>query len=261
VSSPLLAALEENLHGHFTFVQQRHPGMTVDDRADLLLVDSALPTDTFNKIARARLTEATADRRIAEAVGYFRSRRRPFAWLVGPGSRPLDLDRRLPEHGLHPAEHDLGMALDLADLTSPPDPPPGLDLRRVRTTAELADFAAIGAANWEPPDPSVVSFYQDAAPLLLQPDCPMQLFVGYLDGHPAAASELFVGGGIAGLHGVSTLAAFRGRGLGSALTWAAADQARRLGLPTIILQASSEEGQRVYARLGFRPCCDFVEYQ
>lgn len=258
--TPLLAALEENLHGHLAFIPQRRPGMTVDDRAGLLLVDSGLPTDTFNKIARARLTEATVDRRIAEAVGYFRSRHRPFAWLVGPGSRPLDLDRRLPDHGLRPAEHDLGMALDLARLPSPPDAPPGLEIRRVRTPTELADFAAINAANWEP-DPSVLSFYPGADPVLLQEDCPMQLFVGYLDGSPAAASELFVGGGVAGLHAVSTRTAFRGRGLGSALTWAAADEARRLGLPTVILQASSEEGQRVYARLGFRPCCHFVEYQ
>ncbi len=77
--TPLLEAMEANLHGHIAFVQKQSPTMTVDDRQDLLLVDSRLPTDTFNKIARARLSEAEADRRIAEAVAYFRAACRPFA--------------------------------------------------------------------------------------------------------------------------------------------------------------------------------------
>ncbi|MBI3471806.1 MAG: GNAT family N-acetyltransferase, partial [Candidatus Solibacter usitatus] len=120
---PLLEAMEENLHGHVAYVQRRTPVMQVDDRADLLLVESGLPCDSFNKILRARLTEADADRRIAEAVGYFRAVNRPVAWWVGPGSRPLDLERRLEEHGLRAAESELGMALELAQLPAQVDAP------------------------------------------------------------------------------------------------------------------------------------------
>ena len=258
--SPLLAAMEENLHGHVAFVQRRRPEMTVDDREDLLLIDSGLPTDTFNKIARARLTEADANRRIAEAVGHFRTAQRPFSWWVGPGSRPLDLERRLQEHGLRAAESELGMAMELAQLPAQVDAPAGLTVRRVRTATELADFAAVNAANWDPPDLVVLTFYQSAPPVLLDEDCPMRLFVGYVDGYAVAASELFVGGGVAGLYSVSTRTAFRRRGIGSVLTWAAADEARRLGITTATLQAS-EDGQGVYARLGFRACCHFAEYQ
>lgn len=53
--SPLLTAMEENLHGHIAFLQQQRPEMRVEDHKDLLLVDSGLPTETFDKTARAHL--------------------------------------------------------------------------------------------------------------------------------------------------------------------------------------------------------------
>ncbi|MSV30654.1 MAG: hypothetical protein EXQ52_18200 [Bryobacterales bacterium] len=63
----------------------------------------------------------------------------------------------------------------------------------------------------------------------------------YFEGEPAATSELFLGGGVAGV------------------TWTAANEARREGVTTAVLQAS-ESGQGVYFRLGFRACCQFCEY-
>jgi ribosomal protein S18 acetylase RimI-like enzyme len=115
------------------------------------------------------------------------------------------------------------------------------------------------AANWEPPDSAVRAFYTQAAPLLSNPECPMRFFVGYLDGLPVSTSELFIGGGVAGLYSVATKKEFRRRGFGSALAWAAADHARRQNISTVVLQ-SSEAGKGVYARLGFRECCHFAEY-
>ena len=258
--SQLLLAMEENFRGHLAYVQERTPGMVVEHREDLLLVDSGLPSDTFNVVAMARFAEADADRRIAEAVQYFRTVGRPFAWWVGPGSRPVDLERRLQEYGLKAVESDLGMAMDLAELPSRVDVPVGLEVRHARVASELSDFAAVVADLWEPPDPAVRLFYESASPLLLEEDCPMRLFVGYLDGYPVAASELFVGGGAAGIYSVATRTPFRRRGIGTTLTWTALDEVRRLGIATAVLQAS-ELGQSVYARLGFRACCHFVVYQ
>ena len=257
--TPLLLASEENLHGHISFVQRSIPGMTVLDHEDLLLVDSELPSDTFNKVARARLSESDADRRIAEAVIRFRRARRPFAWWVGPGSRPLDLEDRLRRDGLVSAESELGMTMELRDLPPRPDAPENIIIRRVQSLNEIADSSAVFAANWGPPDAAAIAFYKQAAPLLLKPECPMIFFVGYLDGQPVSTSELFIGGGVAGLYSVATKKEYRRRGIGSALTWAAADHARRQGLSTMVLQ-SSDAGKGVYTRLGFRSFCHFAEY-
>jgi ribosomal protein S18 acetylase RimI-like enzyme len=251
--------MEENLHEHVSFVQRRVAGMTVEDRADLLLVDSGLASDTFNKICRARLAEDEADARIGEALEYFRANGRPFTWWVGPLSRPADLGARLEAQGLRPAERELGMCAAAGELKQPDSSAEGLAIRRVRTLGELRDFAAVNADNWWPPDAAVTAFFESAADMLLREECPMRLFVGYVDGVAAAASELFLSGSTAGVHMVSTRRAFRRRGIGLRMTWAAVEEGLRCGSGLATLQAS-EEGRGVYERLGFRACGQFVEY-
>src|SRR5688572_5105179 len=103
--NPLLAPMERNLEEHVAFVQRQTPGMLVEDADDLLLVDSGLPTDTFNKILRTRLSEPNADERIKAAIAHFRNAKRPFAWWVTPSVRPADLEQRLAAHGLRAEEH------------------------------------------------------------------------------------------------------------------------------------------------------------
>jgi hypothetical protein len=143
----LFIAAGEDLHGHISFIHRSIPGMTVLDQDDLLVVDSGLHSDTFDKIGRARLSETDADRQIAEAVGYFRGARRPFAWWVGPGSRPLDLEDRLRRHGLVSTESELGMVLELRDLPAKLDTPDNLVIRRVQSLQEIPDSSAVFAAN------------------------------------------------------------------------------------------------------------------
>ena len=256
----LLEAMEANLHGHVSFLQRQVPVMYVHDSDGFLLVDSGLASDTFNKICRARLQRGDAAARIAEAIGYFRRVERPFAWWVGPCSTPDNLAALLEQAGLCRSESEIGMAADLAALPASVQMPDGLAIRRVATRDELLDFAAVNAANWNPPDPYVIQFFALGADILLQPDCPMRLYVGYLDETAVASAETFLGGGVAGIHMVSTRREFQRRGIGLAMTWAAANAGRQAGMTTATLQASAE-GQGVYERLGFRACCEFVEWQ
>jgi len=260
MSRQLLASMEENLAGHVAYVQRRLAGMFVDDREDLLIVDSGLPTDTFNKILRARLDAGNADTRIEEALDHFRAVQRPFAWWIGPLAQPADIEDRLQRHGLRPAETELGMSARLDQLPAALELPPGLEIRAVTTQEQLEHFCAIQAANWDPPDRIVYDFFAQAVVILLTPDCPMRLYVGYLEGEPAAGAELFLGGGAAGIHMVSTRREFQRRGIGFAMTWHAAREGARVGMRTAVLQAS-DQGAPVYARLGFETVCRFIEYQ
>lgn len=257
--SDLMVAVEENLAQHVSFVQSRLDGMTVDDRGGLLIVDSGLSTDTFNKILRARLDEAGADAAIERALSYFQTVDRPFTWWLGPCSRPLDLEARLERFGFHPCERELGMSIELDRIPHSVELPAGVSVRRVSTRRDLADFAGVLAGLSEPADDQIVAFFERSYEIVSEPDGPMRFYVAGVEGVPAAASELFVGGGVAGIHMVATSRPFRRRGLGMALTWKALEEGRRLGLKTGALQAS-EEGIPVYERLGFRACGSFVEY-
>lgn len=255
----LVEAAEENLLGHVAFLQERLPGMTVERRDGLVIVDSGLASDTFNKVLAARLAGDEADARIDQALADVRRTGRPFTWWVGPCSRPVDLEERLRRHGLREQERELGMTINLDQMPDRAPLPDRTTIRSVTTPARLADFAAVLAGLGDPPDPNIPRFFEQASDIVLAPESSMRFFVAYVDGQPAAVSELFIGGGIAGVHMVATATAFRRRGLGMALTWRALDEGRRRDLAVGALQASAE-GQPVYERLGFEPCGQFTEY-
>lgn len=248
--SPLVpSAMEGNLVDHMTYLARRLPEATVRDEPGLLLVDSGLPTNTFNVVCRTRLRARDADASIAAAVAHFRAKSFPFAWWVGPGATPDDLETRLTAHGLARQEQEAGMAMDLSRLPAL-TLPPGLTVHRVSTERELADFARVVASNWEPMDRAVLDFYARTARAALALDSPVRFYLGLLDGEPVATSECHLSHGVAGLYSVSTLKAFRRRGIGGALTLVPLLEAREAGYRTATLQASAD-GEPVYARLGF----------
>jgi ribosomal protein S18 acetylase RimI-like enzyme len=250
-STELAEAADANLVVHACWVLERTPGMRVSDELGIVLADSGLPCDTFNLACRARLTADQAPQRIREAIAFFREVGRPFTWWVGPSDQPADLEDLLVDAGLLRAETELAMAADLSALRIDDLSPGGLEIRRVRTAAELQDFARIVAANWTPPDSEVHRFYELAAPALLTPESPQWLYVGYLAGEPVATAELVVGGGVAGLYNICTLQAYRRRGIGTALTLQPLLDARERGVHTGVLQAAAA-GVGVYTRIGFK---------
>lgn len=258
-AAQLAEAADENFIVHTSWAQQRTVGMTVIDDGQLLLTDSGLPTDTFNLICRARLTAETAPMRVAAALTYFEQVARPFCWWVGPADQPATLGALLLAAGLHQAETELAMAVDLAALRLV-DAPSGLEIRRVRTAQELADFAQVNAANWSPPDPLALRYFAQTATALLAPDAPQWFYVGYLDGQPVAASELTVGGGVVGLYNICTLEAYRRRGFGLALTLQPLLDARVAGHSVAVLQAATQ-GVRIYERIGFQTFGGITEYK
>ena len=103
--------------------------------------------------------------------------------------------------------------------------------------------------------------YELATPALLAADCPIWLYVGYLDGVPVASAELTLGGGDVGLYNVSTLASHRRRGFGTALCMHALLDARTEGQTTAILQAQGALGLGVYTRLGFQAFGEITEHK
>jgi ribosomal protein S18 acetylase RimI-like enzyme len=254
VSSPkkpeaLAEALDANFAIHASWALRSLPGATVLDEPELLLTDSGLQGDTFNIVCRSRLSSGGAARRVEQAIEYFRRRARGFSWWLGPADQPRRLDALLEAAGLTHAESETAMAADLAALREPELSPRGLRVRRVRTAAEMADFAAVltgGVLS----DPDVSRFYGMAAPKILSVESPQWFYVGYLDGEPVATAEVTVAGGVAGVYGVGTLERMRRQGFGSALTAQPLIDARNLGYTTGVLQASVD-GAGLYRRLGF----------
>jgi predicted GNAT family acetyltransferase len=136
-----------------------------------------------------------------------------------------------------------------------PDPPAALFITRATDEARLADHRAVAAAGFGMP-PEMVERLMPPA-LLANPD--VRAYVGTEDGVPVAASLAVRTDEILGIYNVATVEAARGRGYGTAMTWAAIADAAA-GLEVVILQASAL-GRPIYERMGFRTVVEYEELE
>lgn len=152
----------------------------------------------------------------------------PFGWiLVG-----------------HPPVHLLP-----AGQTAPPLPP-GSRIERVASLEQLALFDRVTAEAFPielPPDAPVPALF---GPALLD-DPAVGMWLAFAGDEPAGTAFARLGNGINHVLEIASLPAHRGKGIGAALTWTASRMDP--SLPAMLI--SSDEGRRVYDRMGYLPLC------
>lgn len=205
----------------------------------------------WNAVTRTSVPDGDVDDAIRETIAWFGNR--TIRWWTGPGDRPIDLDARLTAHGFE-AERVPGMAADLA-VPWEADAPDGLEIRRATTPDEVADFLAVlssvypGEVGWQD------SWQAAFTAIGFADDAPVRVYVGREAGRPVSSSFLVFGAGVAGIYGVHTDPAERGRGLGAALTRAPMRAAREAGYEVAVLQAALRAAP-LYERVGFSTVCE-----
>lgn len=122
---------------------------------------------------------------------------------------------------------------------------PGVDVREVHSAADLAIAERVLVEGYPMPEMMPLTPGTILAPPIL--DGPTRVWIASVDGEPAAIAAAHVAGDAILVEYVAALENARGRGAGSAATWAAT--LCEPDLPAYLM--ASDDGRPVYERMGF----------
>jgi GNAT superfamily N-acetyltransferase len=218
------------------------------------------PDENDNGILRAELPEHDLDAAIERLLAPFKERSLPMMWwFFTPmeGLRP-SVERALDEHGLRLESNRPGMGLDLAGFRAPALPQ-GAAIHRVRDDEHFDAWIDVVSAAFDSPDFATGPSSIANRALGFGDDAPFRHFLCRMQDTWVGASTLSLGSGVAGLGNISTVPAWRGRGVGTAVAAGALLDAKALGLRIGALSAD-EPGVPLYEKLGFATVCRHLTY-
>lgn len=235
-----IAAADRNMIRSFEQLVHTQPGGEMRRFGSVVAFDSRLPSRLFNGLA---VFEPARDADVRDAVAWIEDRGSPYlAWVredladaVRDGLTVLGLEA---DEWREPV---MGMRLPV-ELPAPPD---SVSVRRVVDEPMLEDHIQSTIADGFP-EAAVRPLY--TMDLLTHPD--VRAYTAYVDGRPVGNSIAIRTGDVAGIYSVGVRSGMRGRGIGSAVTWAAVGAAIGWDCWLTVLQ-SSEMGFGVYQRMRF----------
>lgn len=250
--------IDDNFFQHSWKLTDKIESMQVVSTESMTIADCGLSCDTFN-IIYVRNAERLTLADLQQAKQHFEIK--DFAYTLWVEEHKLGTRARelLTSAGMEVTNREPGMFLDLLSY-SPIDNNSFAHIKKVATPEEVIHFAQIVAQNWQPPDQNLVNYYIKASPIILSHTSPSHFFLYFISGKPVAGVELFMSGhATAGIFGLSTLADYRGQGIGSTLFTYVLNEAKNRGCAQAVLQAS-EEGIGIYKKLGFSIETYFYEW-
>lgn len=250
-------AIEENLFAFFR-ASSAVPGGALYEGERFSAHDACQPAPLLRGVWRGRkppapFTPEEMDDAIAEAQAWMRARHSDFvAWWFSSRQAP-ELFERLEAHGFRLDYQSPGMALDTTHLDARLTLPDELEIVEARDARTLADFSAVIFESYKDRGMSLeaAQAFEQVTLALGVETSPFRLYVGYMDGKPVATNLAFNGGGVTGLFCIATVPAYRGKGIGAAVTLYPLYEMRDRGYQYAVL-FSSKSGKPVYERVGFR---------
>lgn len=250
-------AMQVNMHLHMIYFAKYIPSMEIVFEPDVTVIRSQISDDTFNYALSAHFTEKNAEDRIQHVTSLFKKFHLPFSWWIGESDSPANLDDLLLGKEFSFKEKDIGMYMELAQATLSTAESP-LTFQRAESPEQLKHFADIITAVRGAPQ-AFDLIYSQLPPVIYCGNAPLEMHVAYLDDVPIVTGVLITHANVAGIYYVATIPQHRNKGFATAMMKYLLNLAKARGYFIATLQASSD-GFSLYERLGFKRCCEFVEY-
>ena len=172
---------------------------------------ASMPVPFFNQVVRADLESEEVEACLSRIIDFYRKRKAPLRWVIGPGARPPTLGEALRSRGFLCLGESTAMWLDLDRVQASALPPDRFTVEVVETRetlAECLDPMSRGHSMSE----SAARFYLEAleGAGLANEEAPCRIYLGRQGGKPKALAVLFVGAGVGGVYSVATVPEARG---------------------------------------------------
>ena len=202
------------------------------------MIDSHIPSEV-------------AIKKVEENITFFEKRQVPFLWMIGPSSSPKNLGELLIKNGFI-LDKQPGMAYNLKILGAEKELLNKVEIIKVGNVETLKVWNDICLTGFSLPKELISDFFCNALSIMLLNDTPSaSAFLAYYEGNPVASSFVFYEAGVAGIYNVTTLEEARGKGIGTAITLAPLNEAKKLGYEIAILHSSE---------MGFKEYCTIESY-
>jgi GNAT superfamily N-acetyltransferase len=248
---PHIVDYEDNLLNNFKSITLSLDG-TFTETDTLTWFDTGRPYfPRFNGVLRTVLSPGQDLASVVDPVlAHFQERRLPFFWADYPPGAASGLVEILRARGVSIGPYTLqGMARSLRDLPESPKREE-IAITEVRSTQEEAEWLDILMEGFHEPEPTRPDFREFLRRSVVDPQYRFHHYLARWQGAPCAIASLLRAPQAAGLYHVTTLPAYRGRGLGTAITLETMLIARQMGYERMVLFATPE-GYPLYLGMGF----------
>ena len=151
------------------------------------------------------------------------------------------------------------MAVDLLMLNKNQSLPPDLTVEHVTSVETLEHYIHAFTLGFDAPELLAKTFFDLYQSIGFDQTGAWHYYIGFLKGEPVACSTLFLGAGVAGIYNTATVPEARRQGIGTAMTLTSLFEAYEKGYSVGVL-VSSQMGQRMYRRIGFKEYCKIGLY-
>jgi ribosomal protein S18 acetylase RimI-like enzyme len=250
IDGPEIADALERNQWSFICAFAAVPGVEIVDDDRVLRVATGVPSPLFNPVLRADVPAGAVAELIEDSRAWYRERRVPWSWYVGPASRPPTLQIELERRGFAKVTEPPGMAADLSTLDRL-DPGAAVTITRVDDRRGVDAWFAVFAPAFELSTPAASAFRDLIVAGGLGDEAPMRNYLALEGRNPVATGSLVPAAGVGGIYNIAVRADRRGRGIGRAMTFRLMQEAAAMGYRASILW-STPDGMPVYRRLGFQ---------
>ncbi len=179
----------------------------------------------------------------------------PLYWEVWTNS-PINLVKRLIEHDFQLAGDYAAMGIKLDEIQE--EKYNDLEVKRVENKEQAVLLADLFKEIYQLSDTAREDYLKTVLTNGFDQD--LINYIGYANGNPVCISSVFYHAGVAGIYNVGTQKAHCRKGYGRKITTKPLIDAKKKGYQYAILQ-SSDQGEKVYKRMGFEELCRVKSYK